>query len=205
MTTPLSVHPRHRSIVAVDIEGSTKRNNQERAVLRNAMYDLVEEALRLSDIKEHHRDFVDRGDGVLILVHPVDELPKTVLLASVIPTLFDLLVQHEADRPNESFRLRAAVHAGEVHYDNRGWYGEDLDITFRLLDAPEVKRKLRQTQAPLVLVVSQHIYGSVIRQGYAGIDDSTFEQIVQVQIGGQRTRGWVQVPGAVSNGHDLTA
>jgi hypothetical protein len=175
-----------------------------RAFLRNVMYDLIEETLLLSGIGERHRDFIDRGDGAFVLIHPVDQAPKTVLLTMVIPTLTELLLQHEIDRPEYRFRLRVAVHAGEVHYDNRGWYGEDLDITARLLDAPELKRRLKQTRAPLVLVVSQDIYRSVIRHGYDGIDDTTFEQTVQVQIGGQRQRGWVQVPGAAVDGH-LTA
>ncbi|TCO53566.1 hypothetical protein [Actinocrispum wychmicini] len=198
MSTAIPVQPRHRTIFAVDIEGSTTRTNFERAMFRNAMYDLLEEALLLSGIEEGHRDLIDRGDGVLVLVHPVDALPKTKLLNSVIPTLHDLLVQLESDRPEHSFRLRAAMHAGEVHSDERGWYGEDLDITFRLLDAPEVKRRLKQTSAPLVLVVSQDIYRSVIRHGYDGIDDRTFQPVVQVHIAGQRLRGYVQVPAALT-------
>lgn len=207
MSTPLPVLPLHRAIVAVDIEGSTSRTNRARAQMRTAMYDLLEEALLLSGIQEPHRDLIDRGDGVLVLVQPLDHLPKTVLLTMFIPTLTELLVQHGASRPDQRFRLRAAVHAGEVHYDNRGWYGEDLDITVRLLDAPEVKRTLRQVQAPLVLVVSQEIYRSVVRHGYDGIDHDTFQRIVQVQIAGQRLRGWVQVPGApdAAGGHDMTA
>jgi hypothetical protein len=198
---PTPVLPRHRTIVAVDIEGSTRRTNTARAQLRNAMYDLIEETLLLSGIGEQHRDFIDRGDGAFVLIHPVDQAPKTVLLTMVIPILSDLLTRHEIDRPQYRFRLRVAVHAGEVHYDNRGWYGEDLDITARLLDAPELKRRFKLTLAPLILVVSQDIYRSVVRHGYDGIDDTTFEQVVQVQIGGQRQRGWVQIPGAAVEDH----
>ncbi|MBP2325699.1 class 3 adenylate cyclase [Kibdelosporangium banguiense] len=158
------------------------------------MYDLIDRTLLLSGIEERHRDLVDRGDGVFVLIHPVDHAPKTVLLTMVIPTLNELLTKHGIDRPQIRFRLRVAVHAGEVHYDNRGWYGEDLDITARLLDAPELKRRFKLTLAPLILVVSQDIYRSVVRHGYDGIDGTTFEQAVHVQIGRQRLRGWVQRP-----------
>jgi class 3 adenylate cyclase len=204
MTTPIPVLPRHRTIFAVDIEGSTRRTNSGRGVLRNAMYDLLAEAMLLSGIAKQHRDLVDRGDGVLVLIHPVDDLPKTKLLNTVVPTLSDLLGQLQFERPEHSFRMRAAMHAGEVHWDGYGWYGEDIDITCRLLDAPEVKRKLTQTSAPLVLVVSQHIYLSVIRHGYDGIDNSTFEPIVQLEMGDLRQTGWVQVPAAVGR-QGLTA
>jgi class 3 adenylate cyclase len=195
VSTMSPVLPRHRTIFAVDIEGSTSRTNSGRAMLRNTMYDVLEEALTSSGCTEQHRDLIDRGDGALALIHPVDDLPKTKLLNSVVPTLSELLGRLE---PEYGVRLRAALHAGEVHTDGWGWYGEDIDITCRLLDAPELKRKLKQTSAPLVLVVSQDIYRSVIRHGYDGIEDSTFEPLVQLRIAGLRQRGWVQVPAAVS-------
>src|SRR5690242_16866416 len=49
MTAP-QVLPLHRSIVVVDVEGSTTRNNAEQAGVRQAMYDLVEATLRASGI-----------------------------------------------------------------------------------------------------------------------------------------------------------
>lgn len=194
-TVTTSNLPRHRSIVAVDIESSTARTNSEKAQLRHVMYELVEKALQAGGIAKRHRDaLIDRGDSVLALVHPVDQVPKALLLNSVIPTLSGLLTDHNAHDPDHQFRLRAVVHAGDVHYDRRGCFGEALDIAFRLLDAAEVKRKLRQTEASLVLVVSDDIYHSVIRQGYHGIDEKTFEQLVHVRLAGRRHRGWIHVP-----------
>jgi hypothetical protein len=195
MNALLPVLPYHRAIVAVDIEGSTTRTNPVRAQLRRVLYDLLEEALLEAGITEEHRDpLIDRGDGILVLIHPVTQAPKTVLLSRVIPELTRLLAQHATQHPDFQFRLRAAVHAGEVHYDDRGCYGEDIDITFRLLNSPTLKKTLRQTPQPLVLVVSQEIHRSVIRHGYDGIDISAFDPRVHVQIAGQRVRGWVQIP-----------
>ncbi|ONI89879.1 hypothetical protein ALI144C_04100 [Actinosynnema sp. ALI-1.44] len=209
MTTsspPTPVLPRHRTIFAVDIEGSTTRTNWERALLRKVMYELIEEALRRGGIGEQHRDVIDRGDGAFILIHPVDQAPKTVLLTMVVPTLAELLGEYDPEQPDHRFRLRAAVHAGEVHNDGRGWYGEDLDVTARLVDAPVLKRTLRQTTAPLVLVVSEDIYESVVRHGYVGIDDTEYEPTVRIRVGGRRRRGWVRIPGAAGyGGHGLTA
>ena len=181
--------------MAVDVEGSTSRTNMGRAGLRRVMYDLLEEALRTSGIApEHHDELIDRGDGALVLIHPVDEAPKTVLLNTVIPTLCALLADHAHRAPEEAIRLRTAVHAGEVHYDERGIYGEDVDLTFRLLSAPALKKRLREIEAPMVLVASDHIYRSLIRQGYDGIDGAAFKQLVRVKIGDQQVRGWVQIP-----------
>lgn len=188
--------PRTRTILTLDAEGSTTRTNPGRALLRQAMYEILEEALRASGIaREHHDDFSDRGDGALVLIHPVDEAPKTLLLTTFIPLLSSLLARHAAEDPRQSFRLRAAIHAGEVHYDSRGCYGEDIDLTFRLLKSPALKRKLRESSAPLALAVSQNIYRSLIRHGYDGIDDNTFEPLIRVRIAGHWIQGWVQIPG----------
>lgn len=187
--------PRHRSIVAVDIESSTARINSAKAQIRYVMYELFEKALQVGGIAKRHRDaLIDRGDGACALVHPVDQAPKALLLNSVIPALSWLLTDHNTHYPDDQFRLRAVVHAGEVHYDRRGRFGESLDIAFRLLDAPEVKRKLRQTAAPLVLVVSDDIYRSVVRHRYHGIDENSFEPLVYVRLAGQWHRGWIHVP-----------
>lgn len=196
--------PRYRTILALDIEGSTARMNPAKGRLRSIMYDLLEDALRAAGIAEAHRDpLVDRGDGVLALLHPVDEVPKTALLGQVIPTLSRLLAAHDSQAADQCFRLRAVVHAGEVHYDSRGCFGEALDIAFRLLDSPAVKLRLERSAAPVVLVVSDEIYQRVVKHGYDGIDGSHFDPGVEVHVAGATHHGWVHLPG---DGHaDLGA
>jgi class 3 adenylate cyclase len=186
--------PCHRTILAVDIEGSTVQNNFAKVELRRVMYELVEASMIASGIAGPHRDpFVDRGDGILALIHPVDEVPKTLLLSRVIPLLDESLAEHTRRFPGRRLRLRAVVHAGEVHFDGRGWCGEALDVAFELLDAPEVKECLRQSKRSLQLVVSDHIYTSVVRQGYDGINERTFVDMGHVEVAGQRHRGWVRM------------
>jgi class 3 adenylate cyclase len=186
--------PCHRAIVAVDIEDSTSRTDTVKAQLRDVMYSLFEEALKRAGITEQCRDpLVDRGDGILALIRPVDRTPKAFLLNRVVPTLEDLLWQHDARYPSKYLRLRVAVHAGEVQYDRHGCFGEALDIAFRLLDAPVVKRELRQIVSPLVLVVSDDIYRAVVRHGYDGIEARHFLNRLQVQVAGQDHRGWIKL------------
>jgi hypothetical protein len=186
----------YRSIVAVDLEGSTKRTNPVKGELRRILYDLLERALEAAGISKKHREpFTDRGDGVLILVRPHDDVPKTVLFDQLIPTLTELLLKHNAADMYQALnlRLRAVVHAGEVHYDGKGFYGEDLDVAIRLLDSRPVKRALREAVAsPLVLVVSEEIFSGVVRQGY--VDGGPYEQRVRVRVAGRQHRGWVSIP-----------
>ncbi|MGW4062233.1 hypothetical protein ACWEGE_28400 [Amycolatopsis sp. NPDC004747] len=205
MTAPAGV-PRHRAIMAVDIENSTMRTNSVRARLRDVLFEFLDEALAIGGVLRRHRDpFIDRGDGALCLLRPFDQLPKTLLLTTVVPALHDLLEKHAEARPELAFRLRVAVHAGEVHYDSRGPYGEDLDLACRLVDAPELKRQLRDTTAPLVLAVSQEMHRSVVRHGYPGIDRDAFSQVVHIKLGGERLRGWLHTPETESHAEGNTA
>jgi hypothetical protein len=191
--------PVHRSILAVDIEGSTQRTNPVKEELREEVYRLVVEALYVAGIGSQHYDpFTDRGDGLLVLLRPADELPKPLLFSRLIPVLASLLVAHNsgispADQPRV-MRLRVVIHAGEVHYDAKGPFGEDLDVAFRLLDAPRFKAHLKSATVPLALVASDYIYQTIIRHGYEGIVEEEFLPLVTVNVGLQRRKGWVQLP-----------
>src|SRR5690349_20358321 len=192
--------PHYRAILALDIERSTSRPNPIKAELRSKTYELFEVALRRAGISTSHRDeFVDRGDGILALIHPVDQVPKALLLNRAVPVLSRLLADYNASLPSFShpdrlLRIRVVMHAGEVHYDANACFGEALDVAFRLLDAVRVKRALRDTADSLILVISGDIYNSVVRHGYDGIDQQAFHPLVRVQVAGQRFPGWIHLP-----------
>jgi len=197
---PPTGFPHHRTIIALDIAQSTTRIDPVKAELRNKIYELFDEALRSAGIHPPHRDpFIDRGDGILVLIHPVEQVPKAILLNNAIPALKRLLTDYNTTlahigQPQRQLRVRAVMHAGEVHYDANGCFGEALDIAFRLLDAARVKKALQITSDPLTLVVSGDIYRSVVRHGYGGIDRNAFHQVVCVKIAGYRYPGWIHIP-----------
>jgi hypothetical protein len=187
--------PVYRSIVAVDLEGSTTRTNPVKGELRRVMYDLLERALDAVPISSDHLEpLTDRGDGVLLLIRPDDEVPKTVLLDRLIPLLAALLTEHNAAAmwPPLRMRLRAVVHAGEVHSDSRGFYGEAIDVAIRLLDSAPLKKELRQILSPLVLVVSDEIHSGIVAQGY--LDSDCYRPLVRIRVANKQHRGWVHIP-----------
>lgn len=100
------------------------------------------------------------------------------MLKTAIPALSQLLIDYNASLSRIScaqrqLRIRVVVHAGEVHYDANGCFGETLDIAFRLLDAAHVKKALQAAADPLILVISGDIYRAIVRHGYDGIDNPT--------------------------------
>ena len=95
--------PRHRAIVALDIERSTSRPDPVKAELRRTLYELFDTALLAAGIRRRYRDrFTDRGDGILALIHPVDQAPKAALLKTAIPALSQLLTDYNAGLPHAS-------------------------------------------------------------------------------------------------------
>jgi hypothetical protein len=188
--------PVSRLILALDVEGSTQRTNPQKGELRRTMYALLERALRASGIDhEHLENPADRGDGVLLLFRPHDDVPKTLVLGRLIPRLAALLVEHNATatQPDLPLRLRAVFHAGDIHGDGWGFYGEDLDVAFRLLDSPSVKKALKEEPAfPLVLVISEEIHNGIVRHGY--VDVGPFVRSVRVCVAKRWRRGWVHFP-----------
>lgn len=203
----LSAGPVHRSIVLVDIEGSTLRTNVAKGTIRGDLYDILDRALGASGISARHLEpHSDRGDGVLILIRPHDDVPKTLLLGRLIPVLSALLTEHNAAaaRPELRLRLRAVIHAGEVHEDARGFYGDDVDTAFRLLAAPGLKKALREAVvSPLVLAVSEEIFTGVVQQEYP--DAGRYQPLIKVRVGRRQRRGWVTVPVPVALGRPGTA
>lgn len=194
--SPAPALPDYRVIIALDIENSTALTNPAKARLRQVMYGLLELALLAANIEESERDpLVDRGDGVLALIHSTAPGAKVRLLGVVVPTLNQLLVDHNVQHPELAMRLRAVVHAGDVHHDQRGCFGESLDIAFRLLDSPKLKRALKDRRdALMILVVSEEIRRTVVEHEYPGVESSDFTQSCQVRTSRSHHRGWLRFP-----------
>ena len=97
------------------------RTNPIREELRHEAYRLLATAMQTAGISDGQYDpLTDRGDGILALVHPVDDMPKTLLLNPLVPTLVTLLAERNArltgaERCRRELRLRAVIHAGEIH------------------------------------------------------------------------------------------
>ncbi|TYK46993.1 hypothetical protein [Actinomadura decatromicini] len=188
--------PRHRTILATDIENSTAFPDPGKARLRAVLYRALEEALAAAGLGRRHRDaFVDRGDGVLVLIRAVDGAPKTRMFDTVLPALGASLSEHNALDPSHRMRVRVVLHTGETYFDGRGHFGEALDVAFRLLDHERVKEELRRTTAPLVLVTSDDLYRAIVRHGHDGIEPGAFHPSVEVRVGDRVHRGWVRTCG----------
>ncbi|HUK69360.1 MAG TPA: hypothetical protein VLW50_11520 [Streptosporangiaceae bacterium] len=133
----------HRTIVVVDVEGfgDRRRTNPHQVAVRDGLYRALREAFGQAGIGWDGCGHEDRGDGVLILVPA--EVPKGLLVESLPSALVAALHAHNGTHPGqERIRLRMALHAGEVNYDEDWVTSAAVNLAFRLLDATALKAAL---------------------------------------------------------------
>ena len=186
---PLAVH---RTIVAVDVEGfgDRCRTLPHQVVVREGLY-RAQQAFCAASIPwaECHRE--DRGDGVLILAPP--EVAKSVFVESLPARLVEGLREHNSTRPApEQIRLRMALHAGEIQYDDHGVAGALINLTFRLLGAGPFKSALAESSGALALITSSWFFDEVVRHSPSA--NPTAYRPIRVAVKETNATAWVHLP-----------
>ncbi len=191
----MGLEPFHRGIFLADIERSARSEWTDpiRVRARERLHRLLDDALAEAAIDPRQTDRADTGDGVLLVTA---EVPITRLAHSLPRVLTERLAADNKTIPAvERLRLRLVVHAGGVIKDAHGYSGAALTHASRLLDAQAGRAVLDAVpEAQVVLLVSDHVYDTVIKHGFEDIDPASY-QPVQVQHKETRTRAWVHLPG----------
>jgi tetratricopeptide (TPR) repeat protein len=114
-------------------------------------------------------------------------------VAALPDELVKALAEHNGThREQERIRLRMALHAGEVSYDDHGVTAAAVNVTFRLLDAGPLKAALAGSPGVLALVVSSWFFDEVVRHSVAG-DPATYRP-VWLTVKETTTVGWIALP-----------
>jgi len=183
----------HRMILVADVEGfgDSRRVGPDQIAVREGMYGAFEQALHDAGVSWQACEKEDRGDGLFALI-PADT--EKGLLAESFPLwLADAVRAHNAaHKPEERFRLRMALHAGEIRFDDHGATGAALNLTFRLVDAAPVKSALRHSSGVLAVVASSWFYSEVIRNSKECRPDTYRPVLVSEKE--TSTTGWVALP-----------
>jgi RNA polymerase sigma factor (sigma-70 family) len=180
----------HRAIMWVGIEGSAGLPVGEQLAARDVLYRVLDQALAFTGVARQATHFEDRGDGPLVLVPPTTPIR---LLVEVIPqALADLLHRHNVESlPGARFRVRLAIHAGEVQQDERGFSGASLVHAARLLDGASFREALYRSESELGVIVSNWLYEEVIRQDPA-LDHSAYQPVI-TRVKGTTAKAWIRL------------
>src|SRR5690349_11782249 len=179
-------------MVVVDIEGfgDQRRTNKHQVAVRDGLYLAMREAFGHAGIPWDDCGHEDRGDGMLILVPA--QLPKGLLVESLPSALVAALHAHNSTRPGqERIRLRMALHAGEVNYDDHGVTAAAVNLAFRLLDSAPLKEALAESSGVLAVIVSSWFFEEVVR--HSTVPAEAYRP-VPVAVKETATIGWICLP-----------
>jgi CRP-like cAMP-binding protein len=193
--------PLNCSIFYTDIAafGDPQRDDDDRRVVRDALYRILQEAFEGSGVPWAACVHEDRGDGILSIAPPT---VSTVCLVDPLQALLAAKLKRYNRQAGAPVRiqLRAALHLGPVYYDRQGGLcGHALIQTARLLDAPALKRTLADSRADLAFISSEHVYDTVIRHVQGLVDPLAYQRI-PIGVKEATYSGWMVASGGVSTG-----
>ncbi|MGW4527930.1 ATP-binding protein [Amycolatopsis sp. NPDC004378] len=183
----------HRTILVVDVEGfgNPQRTNRDQVAVRGGVYRALAVAFEAAGIPWDSCDVEDRGDGVFVLAGA--EVPKAAFVESLPRALATALRRHNRTHQDpERIRLRMALHAGEITYDDFGVTAKSINLAFRLLDAPPLKAALADSPGVLALIVSSWFFNEVVR--HSPIEDATTYRQADVTVKETAVRAWISLP-----------
>jgi NTP-dependent ternary conflict system VMAP-like protein len=90
-----------------------------------------------------------------------------------------------------AMQLRVALHAGPVRQSSNGKVSPALNFAARILEAPDAKASLAQTNSALALIASENFFEDVIRHDQAA-EPEVFRQI-SVEVKETSTVAWLRL------------
>lgn len=186
-------HAVHRTILIVDVEGfgHPQRTNRDQVTVRVGVYRALEAAFLAAGIPWEGCDIEDRGDGVFVLAGA--DVPKATFVDALPRALATALRRHNSTHlDTERIRLRMALHAGEITYDDFGVTAKSINLAFRLLDAPQLKAALAESPGVLALIVSSWFYNEVVR--HSDVEDAATYRRTRVTVKETAVHAWICLP-----------
>ncbi|MFF9024245.1 hypothetical protein [Streptomyces eurythermus] len=192
--------PVNRTILLLDIERFSHRDDVEQAYLRRMLYDITDRALHSAGIDETLRLRADRGDSVMELIDA--NASVTALLRALLTEVpAELRAVNRMASSSAQIRLRGVVASGFVAIDGHaGWVGSDLNHACRLLDAEVLRDALRERADDFALCVSDALYAGVVRHDHPGVPADGFHRVSVASKNGPLT-AWLYgpVPGTAAD------
>ncbi len=182
----------HHACLAVDLCGSTGRSRADLLRLRALLYELLRGGCAAAGLVWEDLHHEDRGDGVLLVAPP--QVSVELLLGPVAAWLHHLARRHNhTAHDGDRLRLRVAVTAGYLQFDESGVAGAALNLLFRLLDGAAVKTTMSACGTDFVLVTSDQVHREVIVPGSGWVDPHDYSPL-HVENKETSVPAWIWIP-----------
>ncbi|QKW38299.1 hypothetical protein HUT06_33395 [Actinomadura sp. NAK00032] len=171
----MGARSRRSLCAALDIKGWSSRLVPEQIRAQQALVTVAMAACREAGLPE--QIVQSSGDGVLIL--PPSDIDETAAIPALVAELEVALRQENRLLAEDArIRLRLALTSGLVTPGPAGFNGAAVIDCFRLLDSPPVKDALDDhPAAQLAVIVSDHLFQDVIRNGFRSLRAEDFWRV----------------------------
>lgn len=185
--------PVSRTILLLDIERYSDRDDVEQAYLRRMLYDITDRTLESAGVDETMRLRADRGDSVMELVDA--NASVTGLLRALLTEVpVRLRAMNRMASTSAQIRLRAVLATGYVAIDEHdGWVGSALNHACRLLDADILRAALRERADDFTLCVAESVYEGIVRHDHLGVPADAFHPVTVASKNGP-LQAWLHGP-----------
>lgn len=185
----------HHSIMAIDIESASSRDNGAQIALHEDLYTVAQAAAYDAALSWEQFGTQDEGDSVLMYIPA--SVPPVRLAGTYLRTMNERLAER-ARRTSAPFamRWRVVLHHGLVSHGPRGWTHDTINHAARLLDAQPLRAALKAApRAHLAFMVSDDVFQAVIKHPHRTIDRAAYRRVRFDVKTDTDLVGWVYVPG----------
>ncbi|OLT24679.1 hypothetical protein BJF79_44960 [Actinomadura sp. CNU-125] len=186
----------YRLLLAVDIQGYSKRDAREQLAAQHRLADALDRAARGVGLDRARWDKQVGGDGELATL-PIGTDPAPVAGGFVIG-FADALREVNAGPGRHRLRVRLALHYGTLTEGPFGPAGDAPIVVQRLLDASPLRRLLDDDARDLAYVVSDGLFEDVVQTGFCALAPGAF-QPMKITAKGTAFRGHL-LTGALPGG-----
>ena len=159
----------------VDVVGYSQRTEPGQYAVQSRLTALIRDVMAELGISFDENYAQGTGDGMNVF------LPAGADISRALPALLETTAarlsrdnQEHADR----IRLRMATDLGPVRPASAGFSGQTIISFGRLVDSAPIRAAIAdQPDTDLAALVSDWLYESVIKQGYAGVDPAQFTRV----------------------------
>jgi hypothetical protein len=182
------------SVLLTDVVHYSERTDQDRKVIRAAMYRIHRAAFDKAGISPIDYASEGRGDGILTVVFPGVATKHVVY--PLLTFVAEELTRYNATAEGDTrFKLRVALDVGPVESDANGADGQVIIEAARLIDAPVLKDTLAQAplESCLGVIVSEYVYNNVIKQHPGQLSPANYQPIIGQRVKGFEFSAWIKL------------
>ncbi|WP_207946986.1 hypothetical protein, partial [Actinomadura sp. 7K507] len=179
----------YRLLLAVDIQGYSKRDTREQLLAQRHLSDALDRAAHGVGLDRGRWDKQVGGDGELATLP--DGIDPAPVAGDFVIGLAEALREINRDAGRFPLRVRLSLHHGTLTAGPFGPAGDAPIVVQRLLDAAPLRRLLaRDADRDLAYVVSDTLFEDVVRTGFCTLPPRDF-QAIKVTAKGAAFRGHI--------------